>query len=408
MQRRDFLSTSVTAMTAGMAISSNAVLHAEEKKTQPSTGNISVTGILFGHPVVSGPAPESLTILQAVNGPASGYVELAVGGADFQRVDAESAGLLPYDAHVLKFVLPPLPANETIRYRIVARSIQFKTDYNILQGEPETSATRTFRTLNPQAATTKFVVWNDTHENQQTTRQLQALTDAFQPDFLFWNGDQTNNVHDAVKMREQFLSPGGLDISSRWPLGYLRGNHELRGPGARQVKDFTGTPADQFYYGFRSGPVAILAMDTGEDKPDDRAVFAGLASFEVMRQRQRAWLAQVIKEPWFTSARYRLLFCHIPLWWYETPADADFWYFSPVCRDAWLPLLQQAGIQLVISGHTHRATWLPSSSDQPIGQLIGGGPKPEAATIIEGMANETGLTLTSKSLAGKILHRVEI
>ena len=35
----------------------------------------------------------------------------------------------------------------------------------------------------------------------------------------------------------------------------------------------------QFYYAFRSGPLAALVMDTGEDKPDDSPHFGGMVAF---------------------------------------------------------------------------------------------------------------------------------
>jgi Predicted phosphohydrolases len=407
MQRRDFLSSSLIAGCglAGSLTSSNQSASAAE----PDSGDApKEKRLLFGHPVVSGPAPESLTILQGVNGPASGFVELAIGDQDFQRIDGERAGLLPYDANVLKFVLPPLPAGETIRYRVVARPIQFNSAYKIVQGEPEQTDTIEFQTLNPHASSTRFIIWNDTHENVATIRQLQQLTQAFDPDFLLWNGDQTNDVYAPVKMRGQYLSPGELEICAQWPMAYARGNHDVRGPAARLVSQFTGTPNDQFYYAFRSGPVAALVMDTGEDKPDDREVFAGLAGFAAMRERQRKWLEEVIQQDWFRAAPYRLLFCHIPLWWESDGKERDFWMCSEVCRELWLPLLEKGRVQLVVSGHTHQSQFLPRSQSQSIPQLIGGGPQQERATIIEGIADEEKLTIRCKSLTGEIRHEVEI
>lgn len=46
---------------------------------------------------------------------------------------------------------------------------------------------KSFRTLDPSATTTEFVVWNDTHEHDETLRKLHAATP--RGDFLIWNGD---------------------------------------------------------------------------------------------------------------------------------------------------------------------------------------------------------------------------
>lgn len=400
MRRRSFLSTSLAA-GLGAAVTSPQNGSAAEDAPAPQ-------GVLAGPPVVSGPAPETLTILQPVHGPATGHLELAIGEADFQRVDAEAFGLLPLERYTLKFRLPPLPPGQTIRYRVTARPITFHNAYKIEPGESETTAERSFRTLDPTASETRFVVWNDTHENLETIRTLQQQTDRAEPDFLLWNGDQTNDIYDPAKMTNQYLAPAGLEISACWPLAYVRGNHDVRGPAARHLPEFTGTPDDRFYYAFRSGPMAALVMDTGEDKPDDHPVFAGLAGFSALRQRQRRWLAETIRQPWFQTATYRVLFCHIPLWWTDEVSDPGYWLYAKPCREAWLPLLEEAGIQLVISGHTHRATWMPASKTQPIPQLIGGGPRPEIATIMEGTATAQQLTLVTKTLEGKVVHEVTI
>ena len=148
---------------------------------------------------------------------------------------------------------------------------------------------------------------------RETLKALHERTTALKPDFLLWNGDQSNDVHFEKDMAGQFLTPAGLAIAERWPLAYVRGNHDVRGPAARSLPRFTGTPDDRFYYAFRSGPLAALVMDTGEDKPDDSPYFGGMAAFQPMQRRQAEWLQGGRKEPWFREAPFKVLFCHIPL-----------------------------------------------------------------------------------------------
>jgi hypothetical protein len=139
--------------------------------------------------VVTGPATDAITILQPLQRHATGYLEYAVGDAPFERVNAGAAGLLPFEQHVLKFRLPPLPPGKEVRYRITARTIgwvqvrQFVYG-QIIPGEPETGPERTFRTLDPGAESTRFVVWNDTHEKAETLKALHEKTAALKPDFL--------------------------------------------------------------------------------------------------------------------------------------------------------------------------------------------------------------------------------
>lgn len=410
MDRRTFIAASGTVGLGTVASGLLAETPEVDGASQEFSAGSSPAGpALSGSPVVSGPSHEAITILQPLQRHATGYLEFAVDDAAFQRIDTDEAGLLPFEQYVLKFRLPPLPAGRRIRYRVTARTIGWVPVRNfvhgkIVAGTPEVGPEFSFRTLDPTSESTQFVVWNDTHENQQTLESLVEKTAEIAPDFLLWNGDQTNDVNFPARMANQLLSPGGLAIARQWPLAYVRGNHDVRGPAARHLPKFTGTPDDQFYYAFRSGPVAALVMDTGEDKADDHPNFAGLASFQRLRERQADWLAKVIKEPWFREAPFRVLFCHLPLWWIRDRKDIDWWEFSQVSREAWLPQLVEGRVNLVISGHTHQARWMPAGDKQPIGQLVGGAPQTQYATLIHGEATREKMKLKVTKLDGSVLH----
>ena len=410
MNRRSFLATAGAA-SLGSTIALDAADAPAPVVAPPFTAGSGPGPVFGGSPMVTGPAADALVILQPLQRHATGYLEFALDGEKFQRVDAAAAGLLPFEQYVLKFRLPPLPPRREVRYRITARSIgwvqvrQFVIG-KITPGEPETGPERRFRTLDPGAATTSFVVWNDTHENAETLKSLHAQTAALQPDFLLWNGDQSNDINDESRMRTQFLAPEGLAVADRWPLAYVRANHDVRGPKARHLPEYTGTPGDRFYYGFRSGPLAALVMDTGEDKEDDSEWLGGLTAFAAMRKEQAAWLAKVTQEPWFRDAPFRVLFCHIPLWFIRELKGVEWGEYSKPCREAWLPGLTTAGVKVIVSGHTHDFAWMPAKDGQPIGQLIGGGPVSRIATIIHGTATRDTLTLKMSKLDGKVVAEV--
>ena len=290
MNRRSFLASSIAA--AGLNAAGETT--GADPKTAPPHSALGGP-VLTGSPVVSGPAPEALTVLQPLGGAATGFLEFALDDGPFQRVDSESGGLLPFERHVLKFRLPPIPSGRKVRYRVTARAVSWQPvgrfiHGKIVAGETEVGAERNFRTLDPAADKTRFVVWNDTHENAATLKSLAELTAARQPDFLLWNGDQTNDIHHEAELSGQVLTPGGVELAAAWPLAFVRGNHDLRGPAARKLPGFTGTPDDRFFYAFRCGPLAALVMDTGEDKPDEHPNFAGLAAFARFRERQTQWL----------------------------------------------------------------------------------------------------------------------
>ena len=370
--------------------------------------------VFHGSPVVSGPAPGAITILQPLQRHATGHLEFSVADQPWQRVDAGEAGLLPLAEHVLKFRLPPLPAGQSVRYRITARTVgwvKVKQFYHGEQrfGEPQTTPEFQFRTLDAGADRAVIAVWNDTHENVETLRALHRTTEALVPDVLVWNGDQSNDVHFERDMAEQFLVPAGLAVAGRWPLAYVRGNHDVRGPASRSLPAFTGTPGDRFFYGFRSGPLAALVLDTGEDKPDDSDVFGGSVAFQKMQEEQARWIDTVIREAWFRDAPHKVLFCHIPLWFTRDifPAQRR-WECHDVCRRLWVPALAGAGVKLVVSGHTHDPRWMPAKAGQPIAQLIGGGPAPRSATFIRLTATRSALEVKMSRLDGTMVAEATI
>ena len=396
IKRRNFLTHS---LLAGGLVSQSLSLAA------PATDSENVS---HGEPLIAGPDPANLAILQALLSPASGYAEISVNDGNWQKVLPEHKGMVAFETHVLKFLLPAIPAGAKLRYRITVFSVKYENAYKIQRGPQVTSAEYVVLCLDPAKKSTQFVVWNDTHENAKTIDSLHQKTRKLNPDFLLWNGDQTNDVYAAEKMANQYICPAGLPIAATYPLAYLRGNHDVRGPAARWVEKFTHSPGHDFTHAFRSGPVACLTMDTGEDKPDAHPAFQGMVNFDAMRDRQTKWLASVIEQPWFRSAPYKLLFCHIPLWWTQDDPSRAYYACHKPCRDAWLEHLLKAGIQLVVSGHTHQTAHLPVTPDRPIAQLVGGGPQLERATLTHFVANEKYLTITMTTLDDKVVQRLTI
>lgn len=188
----------------------------------------------------------------------------------------------------------------------------------------------------------------------------------------------------------------------------MRGNHELRGPAALSLACFTGAPADRYHYGFRSGPLAALVMDTGDDKPDADPYYCGLAAYEPMQEEQGEWLKTVVREPWFRDAPHKVLFCHIPLWFAHPRLPNNSFAGHRHCRKHWAPTLIDAGVKLIVSGHTHDYVWMPAKEGQPIAQLVGGSPDPKSATFIHGTATNDALTLQMTKLDGTIISDIRL
>jgi len=350
--------------------------------------------------VLMAPRTDGIEAVWAVSRASRAHVEFETADGDRRTIGCDAFGLVPQGDEVIRVRIDDLTPGATYRVRSVTTAIDDE--------ETVTSDWKTFRTLDYMASSTHFVVWNDTHQNNDGIQQLHAATPP--ADFLVWNGDTCNDWNDATELVPTLLNPGGCDISAGRPLFQVWGNHDVRGPHAFRMPSIVATPEGRPFYAFRSGPVGVICLHTGEDKPDSHHSFKGRVAFDELREEQAAWLAVVIQRPEMRDAPYRVVFCHIPLRWTdEGPQDyAKNGYdrHSGRGRYAWHDSLVAWRAQIIISGHNHEPTWMPPTEQWPYGQLIGGDREPERATWIGGTANATELLMRTHTLAGKVLHNL--
>jgi predicted phosphodiesterase len=268
--------------------------------------------------------------------------------------------------------------------------------------------------LNPAASQASFTIWNDTHENIPTVTKLSQNLQASPTDFLFWNGDVTNDIQLESKIIPNYLAPARQPFAITVPFMMTRGNHDVRGRDSRTLARYLAGPTGDYFYAFRHGPVAAIVLDTGEDKPDDLLVYGGLNDFATYRSLQRSFLEKAIAEPAFASAPFRIILMHIPLFWdADVPANwPGVWGKDTkgkiingwICEDGyakWHDLFVKARVDVIVSGHTHKHAFFPGNDKHPYAQLIGGGPSATEAVSIIATATREQLAFTLNDLDGK-------
>jgi 3',5'-cyclic AMP phosphodiesterase CpdA len=398
MNRRNFLSAAVTLGTLSSLNATAAVTAAQPEKAP----------MLQGTPAVFAPASDGFTVSTALGAPALVWVEYGKTEQLGDIAGSDSFGFVPHDNGVAKISVSGLSPGTRYFWRLAAAPL------HALPTRRFAAAVRskiyTTKTLAPETATTQFSVWNDTHDHAETIQKLHAARRA-EDDFLLWNGDMSNNVNRRAQLPELYLSPKNVDLAEGPPVFDTRGNHDVRGIWANKMSDYVAFPGGRPFYAFRSGPVAAIALDTGEDKPDDHPSFFGVAAFEPLIREQAAWLEEVIRRPALRDAPYRIMFCHIPLRWNER-AEPDYdkggsdWTSRRGLK-AWSGALKRWGVQVVISGHMHRTASFPPSDGIPFTQIVGGGPRLPSASLIHCRADSEKLHLEVKKLqGGSVLHEV--
>jgi predicted phosphodiesterase len=390
MKRRGFLGK----MAGGAAAGAAGVTSAQDQAVE--TGPLMKTP-----PVIMAPRQDGVEVVWAVSKLSRGRVEWKSADGSSGTAAADRFGFVPQGDEILRVRIEGLKPGGKYQLRAITEAADGK--------DQQESPWKKFGTLDPAAKATEFVVWNDTHQNAPTIKKLHASTP--RGDFMIWNGDTCNDWHQEDWLVPTLLHPAGQDVSEDRPMLLVWGNHDVRGKWAYKVPEMVATPEGRPFYAFRSGPVAVVCLHTGEDKPDNHPSFGGRVAFEKLRQEQGEWLKEVIARPEFRDAPYRVVFCHIPLRWTEEKPDAGYEKggydaFSRFSREAWHDTLVAWKAQVIVSGHTHSPAWIPGTAEFPYAQLVGGGPQPERATWIEGKADGKALTLVMKDLAGKVVHEV--
>lgn len=237
------------------------------------------------------------------------------------------------------------------RYRIYAQEVLSHESYVIKYGTISASAAYraelpAFTTLDPRATQVSFAMVNDIHQQNDVMKKLLAQVDFRQTGLVFFNGDMQNNSRNEAQIFSSFMDTAISIFADRTPMYYARGNHETRGEFAAEFPRYFPTATGQLYYIFRNGPVCFVVLDTGEDKPDSDLEYSGIADYDAYRTQQAAWLKEALKRPEYTEAPYKVVIAHIP--------PFGGWHGELDVAEKFVPLLNAAGAQIMLSGHLHR------------------------------------------------------
>ena len=358
------------------------------------------TGSAVSAPVLQNPTGDGITVVWAVNGSCTGWVEYGETNTLGQTAYGSVDGLKPFDDKAIKVRVTGLKPGTTYFYRAVTCPVDFPDHYNPHPGTAVPGITYQFKTLDPAAASTSFSLINDSHERSDTLKRLVSMIQSQPTDSLIWNGDIFNSVTSEQKIAEQILNPIGRGVAyaATLPLIWVKGNHELFGTCARLLNKYCDVPNDRWYYTLRQGPIAFVVLDTGQ--PDALDAARPLHDFYSYRSVQQEWLRSAIEEPEFRDAPFRVALLHIPIVW------EDYTNGGVVCFDAkakWHDHFVKAKIDLIISGHVHHAEWFAPGVEAPYGQLTGGGQDPTLATLIRGKADQETMNISMCDIDGKEL-----
>lgn len=246
-----------------------------------------------------------------------------------------------------------LQSGTKYRYRIFQQSVlQDEGNKRLVLGDSYGSdilKTQPFTvtTLNPDKKVIRVSMVNDIHSNDDNFRKLTNDVIENKTDFVVFNGDMLSQIESEEQLFDGFLSSASELFASEIPFYALRGNHEFRGILSHEFFNYFPTPNNDAWFSFRHGPAYFLFLDSGEDKPDSDVRFYGLSQSDPFREKEAKWLEELVQTEDFKQAPIKIVFIHMP------PSEQG-WHGSREVERLFMPILNQAGIDLMLAGHLHK------------------------------------------------------
>jgi hypothetical protein len=174
-----------------------------------------------------------------------------------------------------------------------------------------------------------FAVVGDSGHAGPTARAISRRIRAAHPAFLIHVGDLAYTHGTAEEMASRFFPPYHETLR-RVPIFPTPGNHDLFTRSVYRVlfaPAGDGRPGDPYRYHFRWGPAAFVSIDS----PAAAAGAPGLAD-DLLAAGPSAWRIVFLHEPLYTAGHKRVV---------------------PGLRADFGPVVDAAGVDLVLAGHQH-------------------------------------------------------
>jgi predicted phosphodiesterase len=334
------------------------------------------------------------TIVWFTDTPSQAKVFYGTGGDLSEVAEPQVDGLVPVGTrHVVQ--LEGLSPGTTYGYEAVATRVVKLKAYWPDKGLDARSGPHRFTTLDGRNPSVSFTLITDTHEDTERIRRLNQAIDWDETEFLVHLGDAFDWIDNEEQLFRVWLRPTLAGLGADRPLIFVRGNHEMRGPFARRLRDYVPTPEGRFYYARDAGPVHLIVLDTGEDKADDTNVYAELNRTIPYRADELAWLKEhVVTEARVAEAPFRVILMHQPGWgWLEDGPGP------------WVETANEAGIDLVMAGHRHRFSYTPPGPDvEHLYHLLVLGQ--DQVARVDATTDELRVTVTG--VDGEVVHTLSI
>ncbi len=349
-----------------------------------------------------------VTIVWVANKPSIGWVELAPDdNSHYYEQErpkyfnvtngVKNTSLI----HAVK--LTGLTPGTKYRYRVYSQEVLEHQSWEIIYGRVAATSVYqvnplTFRTNDRNKPETSFIMVNDIHGRSDDIPQMLKVAGYENTDMVIFNGDMVSQLTDEASLFSGFMDAAVTTFAKEIPMYYARGNHETRGSFATSFQHYFSPKEPNLYYLVRQGPVCFVMLDCGEDKPDSDIEYSGITDYDNYRTEQAIWLREAIKSKDYTEAKFRVVIIHMP-----PVTGRALWHGQKEVMEKFVPILNDAKVDVVLSGHTHRYANNQADSNVKFPGVVNA-----HNTVLKGTAKNNQLELVIKSMDGKIIEQVVV
>ncbi|HLP74628.1 MAG TPA: FN3 domain-containing metallophosphoesterase family protein [Bacteroidales bacterium] len=340
-----------------------------------------------------------VTIVWTTNRPAIPGISLSGPEGSTRFIRNSHDGIIDGGGTLHKVRVEGLEPGKTYKYILSSVQVMKYQAYKIYYGDTLSGRPVSFITPSSNSEQVNFVVVNDVHQNSGKFASYLKNVKEFSPEFYFFNGDMMDFVQSENEMFPSFIDTAVFYFAKQKEFVYARGNHETRGFAARGLRNYFELRSGRYYCSFDRGPVHFIVLDCGEDKTDDNRYYYGLADYDRYRMEELEWLKNEVKTDAFRNASKRIVIVHMPIIKEEVAGHG-----MQFLADNFGPVLQSAGINLMLSAHTHRNTWYETAKSgfsYPV--LVN-----SANSFVEIHADRKEIKATVKDMTGKVINSYSI
>jgi len=348
---------------------------------------------------------DGITVMWLADKSCTSYVLFGESEKLNQKAFASHNGQIDANVPVQKIRLSGLTPGKTYYYQVVSKRITEYRAYKMEFGDSVVSQLSSFTLPYNDKNSFSFLAFNDIHDKTAFVEDVCKKNAGF--DFVCYNGDILGDIYNEDQVLDGLCRPSATFFGNSKPFIYTRGNHETRGPASRILNQYIDTPTGAFYYTFTWGNTCFIILDTGEDKADTASAYFGLADYDAYRTQQAEWLKTVTSTVQWKNATHRIVCGHIPI-----SKKNDGWHGSVEVQNKFLPILNQANVDLYICGHTHEPDLEKPGKNHNFTMVTGGGPssyeKGKNTTYIKVDVAGSGLEVKLYYINGKLINSYKI